>query len=512
MSKFSSYIKALTIAPQKAIRRLPHWENNIPISPKAQNDISGLVVPRSTADGWSNNIDIEYLQRMYDCHDLVYNCINLVSSTFALGKLKVKQKQSNGKYIYVPDHPLQRVLENPNSSMTGYDLRQSFIVHRLLFGTVAFILLRDDMIIDDSEANMCPACCESNAEMCYHILWNFHTGPITQIIPVHLDRLGKKVFEMPDGKKKEYFIYSPQQGIEKMPVHPDNILTDPNYNPAVSFYGSSPTAKVQRWLEIDLGLSKQIGAYFLNNAIPSMVLNLKPARPESGGYEKDPSEMLNMMKENWMRKFSLAGDGYQEGKEVRSPAFVYGDIDVLKIQDTLKDIVLKPLFYEIQSRIAMAYQVPRAFFEFGLDYASQSATAKQQREDFFNDAIAPQLITFKAKVERYILPSFEDADSLQLEWDLSNMGVASFLEEKKKAQILKEWEMGLETRDATRELLGKDPLGGEVGDDLYRITVMSDGNNNNAQLGGTLRPKGKLEDNRLKPNPQLTQDAGGSEF
>lgn len=500
--KISSYIKALTIAPQKAIRKLPHWQNNIPISPKAQGDLSGLIVPRVGANSWSPDTDLEYLQRMYDCHDLVNACIKLVSRTFALAKLRVKKKQKDGKYTYVPDHPLQTVLDNPNASMTGFDLRQSFIVHRLLFGTVAFILVRGEMLTNEEDP--CPACFEAEYDgECPHLLWCYSIGKVTQIMPVHLDRLNKKKFRTPKGGEVEHFIYSMGPGKPNMPIHPNNLLTDPNYNPGGSFYGSSPTAQVQRWLEIDLSLSKQIGAYFMNNAIPSMILNLKPAQ-NGAEYDKDPTELLGMMKENWMRKFSLGGDGINPGTEVKSPAFVYGDVDVLKVQDTLKDIVDKKLFYEVQSRIALAYQVPRGMFEFGQDYGSQGETSAQQREDFFNNAIQPELDTFKEKIKRYILVTYEDP-TLDLEWDLSNVGVASFLEERVRAKILKDWEMGLITRDHARELLGYDPIEGDLGDDLYRTTVMSDGANENASLRGSLSPKtpgkGPLEDNRLKPTP-----------
>ncbi len=91
MPKISSYIKAI-IPSQKSIARLPHWQNYLPISPKDQSDISSIVIPKVGANSWNaNGTDLEYLQKMYDCHDLVHSCIDLVSSTFALAKLRVKK-------------------------------------------------------------------------------------------------------------------------------------------------------------------------------------------------------------------------------------------------------------------------------------------------------------------------------------------------------------------------------------------------------------------------------------
>lgn len=493
--KISSYIKALVPSTQKGTYSLSHWENKIPISPKTQGDLSGIVYPRVGSNSWNPNIDLQYLQKLYDCHDLVHACIELVSSTFALGKLRVK-KLENGKYTYLPDHPIQRVLDNPNSSMTGYDLRQSYVVHRLLNGTVAFLMIRGGQMISDDKRSICPDCNRLNNNNCPHLLWHFHTGPITQILPCHPDRLEKKQYKTESGIK-EYFLYNWNNGV-KMLVHPDNIMTDPLYNPGGSYYGTSPTAQVQRWLEIDLGLSSQIGAYLKNNAIPSMILNIKP--PKEGGADEDPSTLLKSLKDKWLRDFSMNGDGITSGKGVKTPAFVFGEMEVHKIQDTLKDIVVKDLFYEIQNRICIAYNVPPSFFEFGQDYGAQSTTIQQQEKNFFNRAISKNLISFKSKLERYLVCSYPDSKDIVLEWDLSNMGIATFLEADRKIQILKEWELGLLTRDATREMLGYNPLGGEYGDDLYRTTVMSDGINDNAQL------RGSLTDNRLKPDYELNNN------
>lgn len=464
------------------------------MSPKDQNDMSGLVVPKLGSNHWTEDTDFEYLQKMYDCHDLVYNCIELCSSTFALGKLRVKRLNSKGKYEFVPDHPLQKLLNNPNATMTAYDLSQAYMVHRLLNGTVAFILLRGSQTVSNDEAAKCPECQMLDVNQCEHLLWHFHLGPITQIIPIHPDRLQKKKYRYESGIK-EYFMYKWDNGVEML-VHPNNMLTDPMYNPGGTFYGSSPTARVKRWLEIDLGLSKQTGAYLLNNAIPSMILNIKP---QEGMLDQDPSTMLEKIKEKWIRDFSMGGDGITSGSKVRTPAFVHGELDVHKIQDSLKDIVVKPLFYEIQNRICMAYGVPPSFFEFGQDYGAQSATIQQQEKNFYNRTIAKNLVSYKAKMERYVLSSFND-EKLILEWDLSAMGAAAFLETDRKTFVLKAWEMGLDTRDSTREQLGLNPIGGEYGDDLYRIDVLGT-NNNGDRLN---QPSQSAEDNILKPRNDLT--------
>lgn len=484
--KIRSYLKALIPEENLNIKSANyprHFINQTRMSPKAMGDMSGLVVPSVVANRWSPNVDIDYLQRIYDCHDLVHACIELISSTFSLAKLKVKKLNSDNKYVFDPNHPLQRVLDSPNSSMTGYDLRQSYVVHRYLNGTVAFLLLRGHKAISNNPNDVCPDCGELSISSgaCGNLLWHYCVGPVTQILPCHPDRLSKQTYNTKYGKK-EYFVYE-WENSTKMVVHPNNILTDPFYNPGGSFYGTSPTAQVQRWLEIDLGLSKQVGAYLLNNAIPSMILNIKPT---DGTMNQDPTTMLEAIKEKWIRDFSMSGDGMSSGSKVKTPAFVHGEMEVHKIQDALKDIVVKPLFYEIQNRICMAYGVPPNFFEFGQDYGAQSTTIQQQEKNFFNRTIAKNLVSFKAKIERYILSTYNDP-TLKLEWDLSEMGIASFLEIERKNYVLKTWELGLISRDHAREELGMDPIqNGELGDDLYRINVL-----------GVPQESGQHTDNRL---------------
>ena len=501
MPNFINYIKALGLSSEKS-RRLSHWNDVTNMSPKDQGDWSSMILPKVSANNWTPNVDIDYLQKMYDCHDLVYNCIELVSSTFAQGELKVR-KYEDGKWRFVPDHPLQKVLNSPNSSMTGYDLRQAYVVHRLLFGTVALIILRDDMV-EDGELNFCPSCIEDNAFNCPHIFWTHHSSEIKGLMPVHPDRLSRKTYNTKNGLK-EFFVYDAPQSPQPMVIHPNNIITDPFYNTGGSFDGSSPTQKVQRWLEIDLGLTKQVGAYLQNNAIPSFMIAFKPNKDIDYG---DPTELLENAKQKWMEKFGFGGRN-QDSREAKSPSFLFGELDVHQIQDGLKDIVVKPLFYEIQNRISMAYNVPPGYFEFGQDHGSQSATIEQQEKNFYYRAIIKELISFRLKMKRYLLPYYqEEGEVLDLFWDLSEMGVASFLEKERKAEKLKYWELGLTSRDKTLEMLGEDPIGGELGDDYYRETVMSDGRFNNSEMGGTSARKPRGLDNRLKPNPQLINDSG----
>jgi hypothetical protein len=225
---------------------------------------------------------------------------------------------------------------------------------------------------------------------------------------------------------------------------------------------------------------------------------------------EDPAGLMQAMKEAWMRQFSLVGgQNGKPGSNVKAPAFILGDVDVIKVQDTLRDIINKDLLYKIESRVCAEYGVPPSRFEFGLDHGGGNQSAlKQERENFFNDAIAPQLEQFKSKIEQYIIPAFEE-EGLEVEWDLSNMGIASFLEEKRKAFIFKRWELGVADLDETRIALHMNPLPGSEGKRFYRVSVMSDGMvnapNTNKKPNSQAKP-----DNRTLTDPTHDRVLGDS--
>lgn len=450
-------------------RRALNWRDMTDRSPKAMNDMSGVIAPRVTPIGESFGIqdfNYETIAKLFICHDLVWACVNLVSSTVALAQLRVRERNEQ-TYSYLEDHPLQQLLEYPNASMTQFDLLQAYVTHQMLFGTNTFFLIREGM--DQGCDNATDGACMDN-------LYNISEGPIAQILPIHPSLLSNEEVPL---LNKRCWVYRPvpEDRNKVYPVHPNNLLTDPIYNTEVAWYGISPTFLLKRWLDLDTAMVRQLSSFFENGAIPSMLVNLKPP-PLGAHYREDPQNILDMLKSRWMSTYSKRGTAY------KSPAFLYGDINIERIQEKIEEMVAKKLFYEIQSRVCLTYGVPPSMFEFGQEYGSQRSSQEQQSKDFFNRTIAHYLRRIKSKVNTRIVPSFiRNNSKLEVAWDLSEMGVASFLLEAQEAKQFKLWEMGLSPRNEVRMKMGLDPIKGDLGDDLYRITVLADAHGNVAGTG-----------------------------
>lgn len=453
-------------------RRSLGWEDWRDRSPKGLGDMSGVILSKVTTQGTPaiQEFDYDLLSQVYICNDLAWTCINLVSSTVGMGKLRARISDADG-FRYVPEHPIQKVLDFPNASMTQFDLLQSYTTHQLLYGNISALLIREAMagactICDDG---VCPP-------QCIHKLFFDHTSPVRQIMPVHPSNLERKLATI-GGVTKHYFWYVPEgpRG-PKYLIHPNNFLSDPFYNPDVAWYGVSPTYMLQRWLQLDASMTKQVTDFFANGAIPSMIVSMSPGSGYT--YEQEPQELMKMMKESWMERFSASS------KKSKEPAFVYGDVKVEKVQENIDQAIGKGLYYQIEGRVCATYGVPQGMYEMGIRYGGRggASAAQQQERDFFNNTISKILYRIKSKINQLVVPSY-NTPGLEVEWDLSDMGIAAFLIDKKDSRIQKHWELGLLSRDAAREMLGYEPVGGELGDDFYRLTVMSDGSNDQQAEG-----------------------------
>lgn len=444
-----------------------NWIDERPRSPKALGDMSGVILSRIGANhpNGVQDFDYETLAKVYICNDLAWTCIDLVSSTAALGRLRVRRR--DGKSVeYLPDHPLQRLLDFPNPSMTQFDLIQAYATHQKLFGTVGMLLLREPM------TELCPLCAAECLDDCAHKLYYWSEGPVLQIMPVHPSTLQQSEVTV-DGRRRRMFFYTPEPG-KKYLIHPDNLLTDPLYNTDASWYGVSPTFLLKRWLDLDDSMTRQVTQFFQNGAIPSMIINMRPGTNYT--YEQEPETLVQMMKEKWMEQFRPGSP------TAKAPAFTYGDISVERLSEKIEEVIAKGLYYEIQNRVCATFGVPPTLYEMGMRYSSQRSNAVQGEKDFYNRTISKVLRRLESKITQLVVPSYGEP-GLEVVWDLSEMGIASFIISEKKAEVKKDWELGLISRDQARVQLGYEPVGGELGDDFYRLTVMSDGKNQDQAAG-----------------------------
>lgn len=452
------------------------WTDMRARSPKSMNDMSGIILGGSP--GSSNpmmsiqQFDYDIINRIYVTNDLIWTCINMVSSTVALGQMKVIIRDGKS-VIYQPDHPLQNMLDFCNGSMSQFDMWQAYVTHQMLFGNISILLFRPSMV------DLCSTCLQEGATDCIHRFLINTDGPIVQMMPVYPEHIIQK--QIP-GTNKYFFFWCPEgMNGSQYPIHPNNIITDPYYNAAVGWYGVSPVDMLRRWVNLDVSMTSQLNEFFENGSIPSLLVSMKPVA--NFNYDGEPRTLVENLKENWMSKFS------GNGKEKKSPAFVYGDVSVQPIQQNIKESIGKEIYFEIQGRICATLGVPPTVFEMGLKNGSQKANAQQGEQDFYNRTVSVILKRILNKINQLVVPSYK-TKGLEVIWDLSDMGIASFLLKAKEDKVQAQWEKGILQRNEVRVLLGYEEATDEFANDYYRTTVMGDGTNTTSnQLDNNLRSK-----------------------
>lgn len=484
------------------------WTDMRSRSPKSIGDYSGVNAPRlapATMFGLQQ-LDYDQLARVFVCSDMIWTCISYVAKTTALAHLEV-QRRVNNTYITENDHPFMRMLKMPNEDMTEYDFWEAWTTHQLLYGKFCSLLIREPYIklfeqlrfeLNDRGMIVTEQIVDAAREVAMRRALMDDKSPVVGIIPVH-PSIVDTIFNSGRKKWEGYrYEFAPGRTAE---VHPSNVVSDPLYNPEIGGVGVSPTYMAFRWLRLDNAMNTQLFQYFENGAIPSMIISLK--RPQQGwtGGNDTPEKMLDSMKSRWLTRFA------NRGKEPKTPAFLYGDVDVKEIEQRIDEMMSKGVFYEIQTRICGLFGCPTEIFEVGIRFNSQRASAQQAQENYYNTSVQPRHERIRQKLSALVLPSYglENNDE-RLAWNYENMGIATFLEEARRKNVYKKWEMGLISRDEARIKLGEEPVGGELGDDYYRLTVtgnetsQNQGKNQtdgeNLQVQGGQNPP--ITDNRLK--------------
>ena len=84
----------------------------------------------------------EAVRRGYTRASIVYACIDLISKTAVSVPLRVYERHGAEEYEYLPDHPLQQVLNTPNARLTRRRMYYRLVQHLMLTGNGVWFKVR----------------------------------------------------------------------------------------------------------------------------------------------------------------------------------------------------------------------------------------------------------------------------------------------------------------------------------------------------------------------------------
>ena len=193
------------------------------------------------------------------------------------------------------DHPLRRLVENPNPVDTHYDIEYELWMFELLCG-VSY-----EWIIPNDYGRPCERWCIPS-----HWVWP-RTGGGKYLSPDLLD-------EYPHADELiQYYEIRPWGGMGSAGVlrfPPNEVIMRINKSPISKLDGYSPLAAMAQWIDLDESISKSRWAQMMNQARPELWIELGP------GYEDPTDDRIARVEAKIASRFQ--GE-YNYGKPIVTP-------------------------------------------------------------------------------------------------------------------------------------------------------------------------------------------------
>lgn len=247
-----------------------------------------------------------------------------------------------------------------------------------------------------------------------------------------------------DSRLVARYVY--RVGNRDFPLRRENIIRFPFPDPLEPQRGMSRIAPALRSIETDNTLTQHVRQLAGNNAVPPVVIKL----PEGANEPSEPEKKRFLAR--WRESYGPKGKN--------DPALLPHGASVEKIGLNLQELAFKELGQELESRILMTLGVPPIVVSAmaGLQHATK-ANAKELREMFHEDTVAPKHRRFAEILNRYLAPEF--GDGIVIRFDDSDVPAVAQQRIEHQERIEGAFEKNIVTLNEARAAWGfeRDPAG-----------------------------------------------------
>ena len=284
------------------------------------------------------------------------------------GEVNAQAPRREAAEMVGPDHPLQRLLDAPNTFWNRGDLWRATETYLGLWGSAYWGLERDQK------------------------------GTVTEIWPLRSDR----VRVVPDTEQYiKGFVYV-GQGQQLIPYVPEDIVWIHYFNPLDEYAGLSPIAPLRLSADMGLDALRASRNNLINESTPGLFIETS---------DTPTDDEVKEFYERWESRFR----GVEKG---RRPALLSGGMKATNLGFSPKDMeYIQSLRWSLED-VARVYGVPKAMM--GDIERITFSNFQTARKVFWEDTIAPQLIFYQEALQQMLLPHFGDP-SLFVEFDLGSV-------------------------------------------------------------------------------------------
>jgi len=300
-------------------------------------------------------------------------CVSILSQDVAKIPWGVFRRLPNGGKEPATNHPLHRLLRNPNDWQTAFEFKEMMMASLVLRGNAYAVAVRNGR------------------------------GEVLYLVPVNPDRVG--IFEAPSG---EYFYAVTRNGLHEMAMLREQPLLIPSYDvmhwrwlsQAHSLYGSSRLSMVRESIGLGIGLEEHEARFVGQGARTGGVLSTEGKLATKEAREQIRAE--------WQR--------------VQSGPRNSGSVAVLEQGMKWQPLGLSMVDSQfIESRNFQLRDCARAFdvppYKLAIEGETEGPAMVQQSQGYLNGPISGYCERITAKVEK-----FWDVDGTDifLDWDYNH--------------------------------------------------------------------------------------------
>lgn len=389
--------QALVRIQKKASEMIPAWRDNKPIEP--ETNYMALV-----KNGWRKN-------------ELIYACSSRKANTASQVDLDVVRKRDGEE---LKDHPLAKLLDNPNPRMSQFDFIASISIFHDFAGVAYYEKVRSQ------------------------------SGKLVQLWPMRPD------WVKPIASSKTFvsgYTYGPP-GLDPVVLPAQDVLCIPIWDPINQYQGYPPVAVAARTGDLDNAVTDYLRMLFQEGGVPPGLLKTKQAIDAA---------IAEMMRDEWVSHYG----GAQNWK---APAVLGYDMEYQQTGLGIEQMGLEILDERNEVRICMVMRVPPTVIStmVGLKRAIMRNAETYEFTWWVND-IMPMYKAWSDNFNNQLAPEF--GDDVKIQWDFREVPALAGMYEKQNKEALDAFKSAAITRNQYNARVGLPDLGSRG--DTYLVPLTS---------------------------------------
>jgi len=377
--------------------------SEIPTEQKTYNNFptSQIVFPFNSDAGFFSGVN----QMSPEGNSAALACLNVLGTAFSEPPLKVYLKNQENGMEYVPNHPAEQLMNNPNPNMSSSLMNNYIVTSVAVYGDAFILKLRND------------------------------AGAVVQLVPLLADMV-----EVKGNDEQLITKYQYKQKGNTLEIMPEDMIhLRERIDPRNHRRGLAPLRSVMVEVLGDSAASQMGAALVKNTGVPSVVIS-----------PKNDLSMTSDEAENIAEVFGRRFGGENRGRPL---VISGGEVDIKTLSFSPKDLEIGKLRYINEERISAVLGVPSVLASLGsgLERATYS-NVKELREFFTEQKLIPMWNHFANEfTKQLLLQDFEDNTDYCFKYDISDVRALSQDEDATMQRITQGFNAGFVTVNEARQ-------------------------------------------------------------